>query len=325
MKSSVFTRVFVLAGLAAATLSIGAAQQPLTPPPAPGTPKAAAPEPESNLPPDAVVMVIGDRKITRAEFEQLLSAVAQNGKPATTAAAKRQMASQYGELQAMAMEARRRKLEDDPNTKMILSIQTDSILANMLARKIQDDVQFSDQDLQAYYKAHQQDFDELQGAHILIRFKGSNVPLKAGQKDLTEAEALARAQDLRAKIVAGADFATIAKAESDDAGTAVKGGDLGTFRHGQMVPTFDKEAFALPVNQISEPVKTQFGYHLIKITSRKSKTFEEAKGEIEKGLKPQMTRQTLEKIRAGTPVTLNDEYFGKPQAAAAPGSPTPKP
>ena len=80
-------------------------------------------------------------------------------------------------------------------------------------------------------------------------------------------------------------------------GPAAKGGDLGIFRHGQMVAPFDKAAFSIPVGQLSEPVKSQFGYHLIKITSRTTKTFEEAKPEIEKQLKPTMAKEALEKIR----------------------------
>jgi parvulin-like peptidyl-prolyl isomerase len=111
--------------------------------------------------------------------------------------------------------------------------------------------------------------------------------------------------------VAGADFATLAKAESDDTGSGSKGGDLGTFKHGQMVKPFDEAAFTLPVGQVSEPVKTDFGYHIIKISSRTSKTFEEAKPDIEKQLKPKMAREAVDKIKAQTPVTLNDEYFGK--------------
>jgi foldase protein PrsA len=77
------------------------------------------------------------------------------------------------------------------------------------------------------------------------------------------------------------------------------------------VPPFDHVAFSAPIGQVTEPVRTDFGYHIIKITSRTSKTFEEAKTDIEKQLKPKMAREALEKIKAQSPVTLNDEYFGK--------------
>jgi len=312
-----FAPVFAFSGLAAAavviTMAVASAQQPAAPAPpktVPGTPAPAA-APESKVAQDAVVLTIGTQKLTRAQFELLLSAVAQNGHPATSPADKRKVAEQYGELETMAQEARKRMLDQSPETKQMMSIQTDSFLANMLAKKISDDAQFTDLDLRAHYDAHKDEFEEAKGSHILIRFKGSKVPLKPNEKDLTEAEALAKAQDLRAKIVAGADFATLAKAESDDVGSAAKGGDLGAFKHGQMVAPFDHAAFSAPIGQVTEPVRTDFGYHIIKITSRTSKTFEEAKADIEKQLKPKMAREALEKIKSQTPVTLNDEYFGK--------------
>jgi parvulin-like peptidyl-prolyl isomerase len=320
MRFSAFPRVIAFSGLAAAAVVVSVAQQPSSPASAapaktaPGTPVPAPPPaaaPASNLAADAVVLTIGERKITKAQFDVLLASLAQNGRPAVTPSEKRKVAEQYGELETMAEEARKRMLDQSPETKQMLAIQTDNVLASILAKKITEEAQFTDLDLRAYYNAHKDEFEEAKGSHILIRFKGSKIPLKPNQKDLTDAEALAKAQDIRAKILAGADFATLAKTESDDAGSAVKGGELGTFRHKQMVPPFDQAAFSLPIDQVSEPVKTDFGYHLIKISSRTSKTFEEAKPEIEKQLKPQIVKEEVAKIKAQTPVTLNDEYFGK--------------
>jgi peptidyl-prolyl cis-trans isomerase C len=84
-----------------------------------------------------------------------------------------------------------------------------------------------------------------------------------------------------------------------------------------MVPPFDQAAFSVPVGQVSEPVKTQFGYHIIKITARNSKPFEEAKAQIEKDLKPKMAKEAMEQVKAHTPVTLNDSYFGRDEGPAA--------
>ena len=326
MKLSEFARVLALFGIGAAAI----AQQPApATPPKPVTPAPPALAPvtshESNLAPDSVVLTVGNLSMTRAQFEVLLSALASNGRPATTAAAKRQVAEQYAELETMAQEARQRKLDESPEVKQMMAIQGDSFLANALAKRISDDTHFTDLDLRGYYDSHKNEFEEAQGSHILIRFKGSSVPLKPTEKDLTDEEALAKAQDIRKKIMEGADFATLAKAESDDSGSGAKGGDLGTFKQGQMVPAFDKAAFSLPVGQVSEPVKTQFGYHIIKITSRTPKSFEEAKPQIEKELKPKMAKETLEQLKAHTPVTLNDAYFGKEASSGPQTLPTPSP
>jgi peptidyl-prolyl cis-trans isomerase C len=74
-------------------------------------------------------------------------------------------------------------------------------------------------------------------------------------------------QDLKQQIEAGADFAEIAKAHSK-CPSGSQGGDLGTFRQGQMVPEFDQAVFGGQVGELQGPIKTQFGYHLLEVTSR---------------------------------------------------------
>ncbi|MDO3383311.1 peptidylprolyl isomerase [Gilvimarinus algae] len=73
--------------------------------------------------------------------------------------------------------------------------------------------------------------------------------------------------ELKAKIEAGEDFAKLARDHSQ-CPSGRRGGDLGTFGPGQMVPEFDKVVFSAPVNQVQGPVKTQFGYHLLEVTER---------------------------------------------------------
>ena len=80
--------------------------------------------------------------------------------------------------------------------------------------------------------------------------------------------ALALANELRARILAGEDFAALAAEYSDDVGSGLQGGDLGWFSRGMMVAPFEETAFSLPVGEVSEPVKTDFGYHLIEVTAR---------------------------------------------------------
>jgi len=80
-----------------------------------------------------------------------------------------------------------------------------------------------------------------------------------------------KAKELRAKIVAGADFAQVAKENSTDTGSKDQGGVLGYFGHGQMVPEFEAAAFKLEKGQISEPVHTNFGWHIIKVDDRRKK------------------------------------------------------
>jgi peptidyl-prolyl cis-trans isomerase C len=262
--------------------------------------------------PDSVVVTVGSEKLTRAQFEELLAALPENVRAtAATPRGKRQLAEQLSEVIAIAQEARKRKLDQNPAVQQMIALQTDQVLAGVLARQVSNEKKPDEAAMHAYFDQHKSEFESVKASHILIRFKGSSAPARPGQKDLTDEEALAKAQDIRKKLMDGADFAATAKAESDDVGSGSKGGSLGTFGHGQMVPPFEKAAFTLPLNQISEPVKSQFGYHVIKVEERTSKTFEQAKPDLEKQLGPQLTREALDNIRKQAQVTIDDAYFGK--------------
>src|SRR6185295_3322961 len=83
------------------------------------------------------------------------------------------------------------------------------------------------------------------------------------------AAARARADSVRAEIIGGAPFADVARRESTDSASAARGGDLGEWTRGTMDAAFDSAAFSLPLKTLSQPVLSQFGYHLIEMTSRK--------------------------------------------------------
>jgi len=252
-------------------------------------------------------MSVGDQKITRADFEKILAAMPEQVRASATGPNKRKFAEQLGDLLALSTEARRQHLDEKPEVKQRIAIQVDQLLASEVFQGFKPD----EAALRSYFDQHKSDFDEITARHILIRFKGSPVPARSGQPDLTEEEALAKAKSLREKIVAGGDFAAIAKAESDDTGSGANGGDLGTFAHGRMVPGFEEAAFALPAGQVSEPVKTQFGYHLIKVEGHKSKSFEDNKPAIEARLRPEMATKGIESVKKSIPVTFNDQYFAQ--------------
>ncbi len=268
-------------------------------------------DPAAAVSDDAVVMTVGNEKITKADWEKFLSALPDRVQAEARGPNRRKVAEQLSEIKALSQEAQKRKLDQDPKVLAQLNLQRDNVLAAALYQDLVGGIKTDETAERAYYQAHQKEFETATARHILVRMKGSQVPLKEGSKELTEQEALAKAQELRKKILDGADFAVVAKAESDDTGSGANGGTLGTFGHGQMVPAFEQAAFAQPVGQVSEPLKTQFGYHLVLVDERKAKTFEEAKPEIEKQMKPEMARKAVESVRDTTGVTINESYFGK--------------
>jgi peptidyl-prolyl cis-trans isomerase D len=137
----------------------------------------------------------------------------------------------------------------------------------------------SSQQVEQYYQGHQKDFqvpDEVKVSHILIK-----VATGADQK--TDAAAKQKAEDLLKQIKGGADFAALAKANSDDPGSKEQGGELGMIQRGVTVPAFEKAAFSLQPGQISDVVKTQFGYHILKVEEKQTahlKPLEEVKAQI---------------------------------------------
>lgn len=260
---------------------------------------------------DPVVLTVGSEKITQSMFQEIIASLpAQQQAQLTTPAARRSLAEQVAELKVMAQEARTRKLDQSAAVKAKMALQSDQILANAVYQELTAGDP-DDAALRAYYAAHKQDWDQVKARHILIRMKGSRVPVREGHKDLTDEEALAKAKEVRAKIVAGAKFEDEAKVESDDTGSGENGGDLGTFGAGQMVPEFDDVVFKAPIGQVTEPIKTAYGYHLILVEERKSKPFEEARGEIAQKIRPEMGQKAIEGLKAKTTVVYNDAYFGK--------------
>ena len=175
----------------------------------------------------------------------------------------------------------------------------------------------------AWFDAHKGDYEEAKARHILIRFKGSPVPLKPNQQDLSEEEALAKTKAIRERIVKGEDFAAVAKAESDDLGSGAKGGDLGAFGHGRMVPAFEEAAFKLPIGEVSQPVKTQFGWHLIQVQARPAKDFAAVKPEIDKQLQSEAAQKAMQAFKNTDKPLLDEAYFGKPAPAAPPAAAPP--
>jgi peptidyl-prolyl cis-trans isomerase D len=131
-------------------------------------------------------------------------------------------------------------------------------------------VTVADRDIELYYQDHREDFrqeEEACARHILVKVKQGEAGV--GHSD---AEARQIADGLLAQLSAGGDFAAIAKKSSEDLGSAQNGGDLGCFPAGRMVREFDDAVFALQPGQTSELVKSSFGYHIIRLDSKREST-----------------------------------------------------
>jgi peptidyl-prolyl cis-trans isomerase C len=201
----------------------------------------------------------------------------------------------------LSQAAEKQGLADRPDVKRKLAFDHNRLLMESLLQDTGKAALSEDAERQVYNDAVKQmtSEEEVHARHILVP---------------TEDEAKA----ILAQLKAGADFATLAKEKSKDPGGA-DGGDLGYFTKEQMVPEFAAVAFKLDKGQISDPVKTQFGWHIIKVEDKRLKptpTFEQVKGQIENYVAHRAQAALVEKLRASASV----EHLDKPAAAPAPAA-----
>ena len=163
---------------------------------------------------------------------------------------------------------------------------------------IRNKITISPDDIKRGYEDKEQQYatpEQVRASHILLKTQGKD-----------DAAVKKQAEDLLAKAKSGADFGKLASQYSEDDVSKAKAGDLDFFSKGQMVPEFDKAAFSLKVGEISDLVKSQYGYHIIKVTDKKAatkKTLDEVRAQIEDELKWERAQSEAQRVA--------DEVAGK--------------
>lgn len=172
----------------------------------------------------------------------------------------------------------------------------DILISHFVDTKFASKAVVTDAEIRAFYDKNQDKFkseETVRASHILI-----GVDDKASADDKKKARE--KAEKLRKELAGGADFAALAKANST-CPSSKQGGDLGFFGKGQMVPSFERAAFALKPGEMSPVVETRFGYHIIKLTERKpaaTTDFKDVKAKIEEFLKEQKVDEAIKKYIA---------------------------
>lgn len=173
----------------------------------------------------------------------------------------------------------------------------------------------SDEDLAAYFESHKKEFATEASArarHILLKTEG--VDKAAAKKQI---------DGIHAELTGGADFAELAGKHSDCPSSA-KGGDLGEFGRGQMVPAFEEAVFKQDVNAVGPVVETRFGYHIIQVTERKGgvePTFETAQDKIVESLSNAALDDVMQKVITELRTKADIKYAEAPAAPAFPQAP----
>ena len=187
--------------------------------------------------------------------------------------------------------------------------------------KVLAGVQVTADDLRAYYDQRRDQYrvpEEVKVSHILIKTPPAGADGKVDEKAVEEARK--KAEGVLKQLKAGGKFEDLAKKNSDDPGSGKQGGDLGWIGRGRTVPEFEKAAFSLPKGQLSDLVKSTFGFHIIRVDDKHEahvKTLDEVKGEIEPLIRQQKAGRLME--NAGNALLDQARREGLEKAAAAKG------
>lgn len=243
--------------------------------------------------PKEVLAKVGDQVVTQSDVDEVLMGVQPSQRAyLETPEGKRELVEHISESKLFYLWGRDNKIMETEKYKETIDQMEKRIVAAMAMEKILSSVKVEEKEIQAFYDEHKAAFEvpeSVKASHILIQISkdaGNDLWNKA-KKDLTA---------LRKDILAGKVSFEDAAADKSDCPSKADGGNLGFFTKGQMVPEFDEVAFSTKVGEISAPVKTQFGYHIVKVTDHKdssTRALDEVKADLEQQLLQKKQRDMM--------------------------------
>jgi len=233
----------------------------------------------SDAPEDPILGKAGDHVIRKSDIDRMLAYYPEETRRQLreNPAEMETLVKRLLQIKIVAEVARSQKFDRRPQINKQLAYVADDFLSReYLAKVVMQEAAVSDADLKEYYTQNKQRLgvpEQVRARHILFR-----VDPAAAESEKNAARA--RAEAALKRLQAGEDFAGLAAAQSDDESTRAKGGDLGYFAPGRMVPDFEDVAFYTDPGKISDVVETRYGYHIIKVEDHieaRERSFEEVK------------------------------------------------
>jgi peptidyl-prolyl cis-trans isomerase C len=211
-----------------------------------------------------VIAKIGNRIITKTEFEELLKK--RGGEVSLDKKMEINLLNNLVQTIALGDAARKKGLDKRKDVQEMMEISINGVLANVLVKEeVLDKVTVTEAEAKNYYEKHSAQFkipEKAKARHIMIKAETAATP------DVKK-KARERAEEVLKKIKAGEDFAKLAAEYSDDPGSKAKGGELGFLEKGKTFKTFDEAAFKLNPGEVSDIVETPYGFHIIKMDEKK--------------------------------------------------------
>ncbi len=282
--------------------------------------------------PNRVVAVINGQKITAKQAVAVLDTLTPEERkhfPETDAGIQQALQNAYIRM-SFADEGDKLKMADSPPWKGDLEAARRSILFQAYLQHLTTaDFEVKDADITKYYADHPAEFEQMKLAVIQVSFlpPGAKPPAD-GKPTRTQAEAKAKAEEVVKKLRAGANFADVAKTDSDDAASAQKGGEIGSFPTGKNnLPANINDAVSkLKKGEVTDPLEARTGYYIILMSDRPKISFDEAKSRIIEELRSAHANEVMKATMAKYKIQVEDNDFfdagGKP---AQPGQKAPAP
>lgn len=262
-----------------------------------------------------VIVRSGDIAVTDAELDAAVESLPEEIRQYAAGAGKKSFAEDLLRMKRLAKAAEESGIADDPEVRAQLELSRANTLANAQVEKMRDSIAIDPERISKLYEERKGQFERAKARHILVAFEGSPA---AGENAPSDEEARVHAEQLLERLRGGEDFAEVAQAESDDKGSGARGGELGEFGRGQMVPEFEQAVFSTEPGELSPIVKTQFGYHIINVQDRRTLPLESVREDIETELRQEALQQQIENLDEGTEVVFDDDYFGSAAPPAVP-------
>jgi peptidyl-prolyl cis-trans isomerase C len=218
---------------------------------------------------DPVVARIGDRTFTTGDLQRWIGYGAPSGQAAPEAAPQEKAAMLRSIVTAMAIadRARAEKFDLRPDVRESLQLVTNNFLTvQYLDKVVAAGVTVTEDEVQRAYAERKEQLlqpEQVRARHLLVRVERT-------APDAERAAARAKVEAIRARLAAGEDFARLAEELSEDPGSRGKGGDLGFFPRGRMLPEFEEAAFALEPGALSDVVETDYGFHLLRVEEKRA-------------------------------------------------------
>jgi peptidyl-prolyl cis-trans isomerase C len=253
---------------------------------------------------DPVVAKVNGTEIRESDLTAAEEDIGAQLPPMAPEAKKDYLITYVGDMILVAKAAEAKKLGDTDEFKRKLALARTKLLMEALLQNEAKSAVTEDAMKKVYADAIKDigNEQEVSARHILVE---------------SEDEAKTIAADLKK----GGDFAAVAKDKSKDPGSKDSGGDLGFFTKDQMVPEFAEAAFKLDKGQVSDPVKSQFGWHVIRVDDKRSKqppAFEQVKDQIENFVQRKAQADLIQKLRADAKIEKLGEKPADPAPAATP-------